>query len=68
MTWPANSPDFNCIENLWSWLDQQLAKQQLFNKDDLIKTVTHLNNVPQIIVHNFVDNMPDRLDECIGRK
>ncbi|CAF0728481.1 unnamed protein product [Brachionus calyciflorus] len=23
---PANSPDFNCIENLCSWLDRELAK------------------------------------------
>ena len=35
MPWPANSPDLNCIENLWSWLDRQLAKVQLTNLDQL---------------------------------
>ena len=26
MSWPANRPDLNCIENLWSWLDHNLVK------------------------------------------
>ena len=69
MTWSAKSPDLNCIEILGSWLDQQLAKQQLLFKKDLSKTVTHrLNNIFKIIVHNLIDSILNRMDKCIRRK
>jgi hypothetical protein len=69
MPWPANSPDLNCIENLWSWLDRQLAKVQLTNLDLLKAEITkNLNNVPIDVIHNLVDSMPNRIQECIKAK
>ncbi|CAF0902768.1 unnamed protein product [Brachionus calyciflorus] len=35
LKWPANSPDLNCIENLWSWLDKELAKVGPRSLDEL---------------------------------
>ena len=40
MNWPPNSPDLNCIENLWSWLDTKLSKIQIFNLDQLQEEIT----------------------------
>lgn len=64
--WPANSPDLNCIENLWSWLDRQIQKQEPRSKNDLIAIVEKLlQNVPQDIVENLSDSMPRRINECL---
>ena len=69
MPWPANSPDLNCIENLWSWLDRELSKVQICNLDQLkSEIIKNLNNVPISIVHNLVDSMPNRIQECLKVK
>lgn len=66
MEWPPNSPDLNCIENLWSWLDKQLSKERICNVEELSIAITkHLNAVPTEIVQNLVDSMPDRITECL---
>ena len=35
MPWHANSPDLNCIQNLWSWLDHHLGKNEILNIEQL---------------------------------
>ena len=50
ISWPANSPDLKCRENLWSWLDHNLGKIKIKDLDELKEEVTKLlNNIPKDI-------------------
>ena len=69
MSWPANSPDHNCIENLWSWLDHKIGKIKIKDLDQLKEEVTKLlNNVPKDITQNLVNSMLKRINECLKAK
>jgi hypothetical protein len=51
MTWPAQSPDINIIENLWRYLKIRLQRRAhlIQSKKDLINTATS----PQVIVQDL---------------
>ena len=69
LEWPAYSPDLNCIENLWSWLDKKLAKIEIENLDQLRTEVSRLlQNVPIDICQNMINSMPNRLKMCRDAK
>lgn len=64
--WPGNSPDLNCIENLWAWaqakVDAKGCKTIEEFKDCVIKT---LHNVPQKYLQGLVGSMGRRIKACI---
>ena len=69
MVWPANSPDLNPIENLWSWLDRQIAKDLPRDTDQLRASISkHLSNVPEKIIQNLIDSMPTRIRQCMKNR
>lgn len=74
--WIANaprSPDLNIIENVWRILKQRL-KQALSKRPGLtIDTVKDLiqqiwNDIDQKEINKLVDQMPERINECLRRK
>ena len=64
MKWPAQSPDMNPIENLWSILKRRLEKYNNLpsNVHELWeRTQQEWYNIEPQIIKNLIDSMPRRL-------
>ncbi len=65
MKWPAQSPDLNPIENLWS-----ILKRRLRDRSDYPRNADHLFELlqqewfafPESILHNLIRSMSTRVD------
>ena len=67
--WPPYSPDLNPIENIWAWIERELAKVQistLGQLKDVLKETWY--RVPQAMCKNLVESMPKRFLSCIKAK
>ena len=59
--WPAQSPDLNPIENLWSIIDQRIKNRRPAGKEELFQIVQEAwNNLDMALLTKLVDSMPDR--------
>ncbi len=68
--WPPNSPDLNCIENLWPRVSRALATTQPQGTETrdafLVRLKATLRATPEAFVRKLIRSMPERMRSCIG--
>jgi transposase len=66
---PANSPDFNVMEDVWSYLDRHVRASKLTTIGGLKRKLTKLwNELSWTEFRPSVDSMPTRLRQCLTRR
>ena len=65
--YPALSPDFNIIEDVWSQMNEELNKYKITNLTSLKSHLKKIwNKISWETVYKSVNSMPNRLQECIN--
>jgi transposase len=68
LPWPANSPDLNPIENIWSMLKQSVKKRAVKTKDELVRVVEEeWNRLDMNLVRRTIGSMKNRIEQVISR-
>ena len=63
---PPNSPDFNPIEDVWSYLDREIRKVGSKSIKDLKRKLRTLwDDMPIEVIRASVKSMPKRLQQCV---
>jgi len=69
LNWPAQSPDLNPIENLWSILDQRCKNRKPANEEELFDRLKEeWESLPIDMLQNLAESMPRRLQAVIDAK
>ncbi len=69
LDWPANSPDLNPIENLWSIVKRKMRDTRPNNADELKATVKETwASIPPQQCHKLTTSMPRRIEAVIKAK
>jgi transposase len=69
MDWPANSPDLNPIENIWSILKRAVSRREPQTVEELINVACDKwRKIPQAIIRKTITSMPKRMKQVISRK
>lgn len=64
--WPGNSPDLSPIENVWAYVDAEVAKLgcKTFQEFKAAIDVT-FENIPRSMCANLFASMPKRMKKCV---
>lgn len=66
LQWPAQSPDLNPIENLWSIVDRQIKRDKETNKYNIFHRLKDAwNSISQDQIERLIDSMPRRCTAVI---
>ena len=66
LAWPANSPDLNPIENIWSILKQNVEKHKVTTKKQLIDAIQlEWGKLSIDLIRKTIESMPKRIKEVI---
>lgn len=71
MSWPAQSPDLNIIDNLWLLLKRKLQARvgRIENKDDLFQEIQRVwTSITPQYVQSLYNTIPQRLQSVIRLK
>ena len=71
LPWPGNSPDMNPIENLWEVAKNEIAKEIITNKKQLVEklmNVWHHSKLVKESAKSCIDSMPRRIEALIAAK
>lgn len=61
-TYPPNSPDFNPIERVWSWIYHYIKKLFPTNRATLVAAIKEgWDKLPQEIIQSYIDYLPGQL-------
>lgn len=64
--WPGNSPDLSPIENVWAWVDAEVAQQGCSTFEIFCKEVDKtFARIPRTMLENLFDSIPERLQRCL---
>lgn len=67
--WPANSPDFNVVENVFAWLKSKVEDMGPCDEQSLREAIQKAwNDFPVAMTETLVESMPRRLQQAIDRK